>query len=163
MPERFHALAVQLGAPAGQTTLSVNINVTRWSTDAERDTVMNTLLEQPEKLLQVLQKMPPVGRLDSPGDVGYPLRYSQKTSAGGTDRIVLLTDRPIGFGEVVDNSRTLDYPITLIELRVGPSGKGEGRVAVAARLRADRVSRQLIAEDWNISPVLLQGLERERR
>jgi hypothetical protein len=162
-PEHFHALAVQMGAPPGQTSLSVDLGITRWSTSAEQDTVLNTVLEQPAKLVSVLQKMPSVGRLSTPGSVGYDLRYAQKTSAGGTDRILLLTDRPVGFGEATDSSRTLDYPITVIELRVQPNGKGEGKVAVAARLTGNRVSKQLMVEDWNISPVLLQGLERDKQ
>jgi hypothetical protein len=161
--ERFHALAVQLGAPQGQTTLPVDLSITRWSTSAERDTLLATLLEQPRKLVEVLQKMPAVGRLGATGNVGYELRYAQKTSSGGTDRIVLITDRPVGFVEAATQPRTIDYPITVIELRVGPSGKGEGKVAVAAKLAADTRTKDLVIEDWNISPVLLQGLERDKR
>jgi hypothetical protein len=161
--ESFHALAVQLGAPQGQTTLPVDLSITRWSTNAERDTLLATILEQPRKLVEVLQKMPAVGRLGATGNVGYELRYAQKTSSGGTDRIVLITDRPVGFAEAATQPRTIDYPITVIELRVGPSGKGEGKVAVAAKLGADRKTKELMIEDWNISPVLLQGLERDKR
>jgi hypothetical protein len=162
LPEHFHAMAVQLGADPGQTTVPVEIAVNRWSTTAEQDQVMNTLLEQPAKLLSVLQKMPAVGRLSTPGDVGFELRYAQRTSEGGTDRILLLTDRPVGFGEITNSSRTLDYPITVIELRVQPSGKGDGKVAVAAKLSASRISHNVTVEDWNISPITLNSLERDK-
>jgi hypothetical protein len=163
LPEHFHALAVQMGASPGQVSVPIDLTVTRWSTPSERDTVMSTILEQPKKLVEVLQKMPSVGRLSGVGDVGYDLRYAENTSSGGTDRIVLMTDRPVGFAEAQDSGRTLDYRITVIELRVGSNGKGEGKVAVAAKLTTDRKTKQLTVEDWNISPVRLQSLERDKK
>jgi hypothetical protein len=94
-PERFHGLAVQpagLGAP---TSLRVDLTVTRWSTQAEQDKLRTTLLEQPKNVLDVLSKMPEVGRIETPGNIGYALRYAQKTSTSGTERILLLTDRQV--------------------------------------------------------------------
>ena len=161
--ESFHALAVQPGAPPGQTTIPIDLRITRWSTDAERDAVMTAVVERSKKLVSVLEKMPAVGRLSSPGNVGYELRYAQKTSSGGTDRILLLTDRPVGFDEAAARDRTLDYPITVIELRVPPAGMGEGKIAVAARLTVDRVLKQIIVEDWNNTPVMLRALQRDKR
>jgi hypothetical protein len=162
-PENFYALAVQPGAGPGEATIPLNFLVSRWSTPAERDAILDTLLERPTKILEVLQKMPAVGRLTTPGSVGFELRYAQKISSGGTDRIMLLTDRPVSFGEVADRSRTLDYPLTLIELRVPPSTRGDGKIAIAARLTADPRTRQLMVEDWNFAPIMLQSVERERR
>ena len=160
--ERFHALAIQPAGGNGPTTLQIDLTITRWSTPAEQDAMRTTLLEQPKNALDVLRKMPEVGRIETPGNVGYALRYAQKSSAGGTDRILLLTDRPVGFAEAAVAGRTLDYPITVIELRVQPSGKGEGKIAVAARLIPNRMGRELMVEDWNFTPVLLQGVQRER-
>jgi len=162
-PEWFHGLAVQMGASPGSTTLQIDLSVTRMSTDQERDTVMNTILESPSKLVDVLRKMPSVGRLSSPGSVGYDLRYVEHTKIGTSDRFLLLTDRPVGFAEAVNNSRTLEYSVTVIELRVPPVGQGDGKIAVAAKLGVDARTKALTAEDWAISPVLIQALERERR
>jgi hypothetical protein len=158
--ERFRALAVQpagLGAP---TTLMVELAITRWSTDAEQQKLRTTLLEQPKNVLEVLSKMPEVGRIETPGNVGYALRYAQKTSTNGTDQILLLTDRPVGFAEAANSGRTLDYPITVIQLQMQPSGKGEGKIAVAARLIPNRLGKEIMVEDWNFTPVTLQGVER---
>lgn len=160
--QRFSALAVDLGSP-GAATLSVDVSITRWSTPDERDAVMNTLLEQGSaKLLQLLRAMPPVGRLSTPGTTGFELRYAARTSAGGTDRIFLLTDRPVGFWEASAGGRSLDYPFTVIELRVGPSGQGDGKIVVAAKVSVDRRTRTITFEDFGISPVLLQNLRRSR-
>jgi hypothetical protein len=154
---------VDLGSP-GAATLSIDLSITRWSTPAERDMVVTTLLEQGSaRLLQVLRAMPPVGRLSTPGTTGFELRYASVTSAGGTDRIFLLTDRPVGFWEASSSSRTLDYPFTVIELRVRPNGQGDGKIVVAARVSLDRATRTISFEDFGISPVLLQNLRRNSR
>jgi hypothetical protein len=44
----------------------------------------------------------------------------------GGERIFLATDRYIGFWEATQRPRTVDYPFTYIELRLGPDGTGEG-------------------------------------
>jgi len=160
--ERFRGLAVQpagLGAP---TTLQVELVVTRWSTPEEQDRLRTTLLEQPKNVLEVLSKMPEVGRIETPGSVGYALRYAQKTTTSGTEQILLLTDRPVGFAEAVNSGRTLDYPITVIQLEMKPSGKGEGKIAVAARLIPNRLGKEIMVEDWNFTPIVLQGIERQK-
>jgi hypothetical protein len=51
----------------------------------------------------------------------------------GGRRIVLATDRPIRFWEAWHQSRTLDYPFTVIELRMDSDGTGEGKLALASR------------------------------
>lgn len=160
--QSFSALAVQPGAPRGMTTIPITISITRWSTAEEQQLLMTTLLEQPSNLVEVLRKMPPVGRLTTPGDVGFELRYAQRTNPAGIEQMLVLTDRPVGFSELSNQSRTLDYPITAIQFRVPPAIKGDGQVIVAAKLSADRATRQLRIENWDIAPVLLQSVTRDR-
>jgi hypothetical protein len=160
--QSFSALAVQPGAPPGLTTINIRINITRWSTAEEQQAIMATLLERPSNLVEVLRKMPAVGRLTTAGDVGFELRYAQRTNPAGVEQILVLTDRPVGFGELSSMSRTLDYPVTAIQLRVPPAISGDGQVIVAARLSADRATRQLRIENWDIAPVMLKSVTRER-
>lgn len=160
---RFSALAVVPNAPPGQAAQSIDIIINRWSTPAERDRINTTLLEQgPEKLLQVLREMPEIGRLTSPGVLGHSLRYVARSSSGGTDRLLILTDRPIETWEAAQGGRTLDYPFTVIELRMGPSGRGEGKITVAAKIAVDKFSKEILFEDYSPTPVTLQGLRREK-
>src|SRR5678816_890318 len=96
--ERFTAVAVEnstLGSGAGTVLISID----RWSTAAEQDTLVTTLQERgAQALLDKLQDMKPVGRIRTPDSLGYDLHYAQQTPAGdGGRRIVLATDRPIGF------------------------------------------------------------------
>jgi hypothetical protein len=161
---RFSALAVSPpGAPAGQATLPIDIIVTRWSTTEERDLVTTTLLEQgPAKLLDVLKAMPAVGRLTTPGSTGFELRYAIGAKVDSMDRIMILTDRPVGFFEVSAGARSLDYPLTVIEITLDRNGKGKGTVAVAARIVVDRGTKEFSFEDYSVFPVLLQSVQHHR-
>src|SRR5581483_8512294 len=61
-PERYTALAVNMSGRGGAAAGTIEIVVNRWSTDAERDKLMNVLMDQgADKLLDVLQSMPRVG------------------------------------------------------------------------------------------------------
>jgi hypothetical protein len=91
-PERFTALAANTNN--GGTT-QIEIAVDRWSTAAERATLVKTLRDQgPDKLLSVLQGMRKVGFLRQTSSIGWDLRYAHKEAIpDGGERIVVATDR----------------------------------------------------------------------
>src|SRR5438067_13672856 len=80
-PEKFTAFAVNMGNLNGRTSAgTVEISVERWSTDAERTTLLDTLVEKgPEKLLDALQSTKRVGYIKTPESIGYDLHYAHKT------------------------------------------------------------------------------------
>jgi hypothetical protein len=162
-PERFTALAVNMGSPgpAGATTVEMVVN--RWSTDAERDRLMNVLMEQgPEKLLDALQKNPKVGYIRTPNSVGYDLHFARKTPLpDGGERVVLGTDRYIAYWEAVNRPRSLEYPFTVIELRINANGEGEGKMSLATKVIPDKESKTIVLEDYGTQPVLLQSVKRD--
>ena len=77
-PEHFVASYVDLNT--GRTG-PVEMDVRRWSTEAERAALMDTLFKQgSHALLDKLRDMRPVGRIYTPGSIGYELRYAQQQS-----------------------------------------------------------------------------------
>jgi hypothetical protein len=164
-PERFTALAVNFDSPSGGAAGTVEFVVDRWSTDAERDKLMTALMEKgPEKLLDVLQNIPRVGYIRTPNSVGYDLRYARRVPGeDGGERISLVTDRPITFWEASNRPRSIDYPFTVIELRIGPDGKGEGKLSIATKITADSDNKTIVLENYAIQPVLLQSVRREKK
>jgi hypothetical protein len=155
--EKFTAVAVandnvQTGAG------TVLINVDRWSTSAERDMLVNTLLEKgPRSLLEKLQETEPVGRIRTPDSLGYDLHYAQQTPLeDGGRRIVIATDRPISFWEAYNQSRTLDYPFVIIQMQLGPDGHGKGTMSVATKIRA--YDNNIDLENFATSPVMLNNI-----
>jgi len=160
-PERFTALAVNMDRGG---TASIEIAVNRWSTDAERDKLLNVLMEKgPDKLLDVLQDMPRVGYFRNVQSIGYDIHYARHTPLPeGGERVVLATDRRIGFWEAANRPRSIDYPFTVIELHLNKDGEGEGKMSVATKIIADKENKIVTLENYATSPVLLQGVKREK-
>jgi hypothetical protein len=160
-PERYRANAINLDVGAQGL---VDIAVERWSTPAQRDKLMSVLLnEGPEKLLDALRDMPHVGYFNTPGNLRWDLRYAWKTALpDGGERVVLATDRPISFREAARQSRTLDYPFTLIELRLNKDGEGEGMMSLATKIIADKEENTITLENWGTQPVTLKFVRREK-
>jgi hypothetical protein len=161
--ERQRFTAIALPATVGSPT-PIDILVERWSTPAENDQVMAALKGRGNQgVLETLQKLPRVGSFATTGATGYPLRYARQTvAADGVERITLATDRPIGFWEAFGRARTLDYPITLIELRLKPNGEGEGHAAPAARISLEPVTKTIFVENFEFQPVQLKSVKRQR-
>jgi hypothetical protein len=163
------AFAVNMGTVGTGRTASVQITIDKWSTPEERQQLIETMLEKgPDALLKALQKVPEKGRFRIPGLVGpdphqlrlgQTLRYTwQAPLPGGGRRIVIITDRYIGFQEARSQPRTMDYPFTLFEIRVGADGKGEGKMAVATKITFDKVARQVELENYSSEPVRLNAV-----
>ncbi len=160
LPERFSATAIdQNRARMGP----VEIRINRWSTDAERDRLMQTLLDKgPDKLLDALMDVKPVGSIQTPGNLAYDLRYARRTALPeGGERIVFVTDRRIGTWEAFNDARTVDYPFTVIELHLNRDGEGEGKMSLATRITADKENNIVVLENWDLQPVLLTNVKRE--
>ena len=164
-PERFTALAVNMSNVGRSGAATIEIAVDRWSTDAERDRLLTTLMERgADKLLDVLRDMRRVGYIRSPNSLGYDLHYARRTPLpDGGERVVLATDRPVGFWEAVNRPRSIDYPFTIIELHLNADGEGEGKLSLATKIVADKESKTIVLEDYANQPVLLTSVKRERR
>jgi hypothetical protein len=160
-PERFTAMAVNMDRGG---TSNIEIVVNRWSTESERTRLMNVLLEKgANKLLDALQDAPKVGYIRNVQSVGWDLHYAHKVPMPeGGERIVIATDRPIGFREARNQPRSIDYPFTVIELHMNREGEGEGKMSVATKIIADKENGIITLENYGTQPVLLQSVKREK-
>ena len=160
-PERYRANAVNLDVGAQGP---IDITVERWSTDAERDRLMSVLLDQgADHLLDVLKDMRHVGYFNTPGNLRWELRFARKTpQPDGGERVVLATDRRISFREAAHQTRSLDYPFTVIELRLNKDGEGEGNMSLATKIIPDKEANTVTLENWGTQPVMLKLVRREK-
>jgi|RhiMetStandDraft_4_1073278.scaffolds.fasta_scaffold24073_2 hypothetical protein len=163
-PERFTAVAVNMGTPGRAFTDRVDIVVERWSPRADRDRLLNDLFEKgPEKLLDALQKLPRVGYFRTPNSIGYDLHYSQRTDLPDHgEQVVLITDRYINFWEAANRPRTIDYPFTVIELHIDGDGKGEGKMSIATKIIGNKDTKTIVLENYATQPVMLNDVRREK-
>jgi hypothetical protein len=160
-PERFNANAVNMNRGASG---NIEIVVNRWSSDKDRDRLMSVLLEKgADKLLDVLQDLPRMGYFRSPSSVGWDIHFARRMPLpDGGERVVLVTDRRIGFWEASHQPRSIDYPFTVIELRLNADGEGEGKISVATKIIPDKENNIVTLENYDTQPVLLKNVKRER-
>jgi hypothetical protein len=162
--ERFTAFAVSTGgvhSSGGASTVQITID--RWSTDAERQRLIDTLQSKgPNALLDALRDMRQVGNIRTPDSLGYPLHYAHQSKLDeGGRRVVIATDRPINFWEQVNRPRSIDYPFTLIQMQIEPDGTGEGRMSFATRIIAHDNIIEL--ENYDSQPVMLNQVKAEKK
>lgn len=163
--ERYTAFAVNMdsSAVARPGAGTVELVVERWSTDAERDRLLKALVEKgPEKLLDTLQSLPRAGYIRTPNSIGYDLHYARKEPMEeGGERVVIATDRYISFWEAKNRPRTIDYPFTVIDMRINRDGVGEGKMSLATKITVGKDEKQIELENYGTQPVLLQNIKRE--
>ncbi len=159
--ETYTAFAASLGT--GKTAV-IDIAVSRWSTDQEREMLLATLQEfGRDKLVDTLQKLKPVGTIRASNSLGYDLYYAREhKAADGSRRVVLATNRRVSFRELANNLRSKDFQLTLIEIHLGPDGKGEGKLVPAAKVTWDKESKRIEIENYSALPVdLLQVIAKK--
>ena len=161
-PERFTANAVSLSTQYGTGQQTVEINVNRWSTSSDREVLIAALMKSPDELLKQLQKMRPVGTIRTPDSIGYDLHYAQQTPLPeGGRRIVIATDRPIGFSEATNRPRSIDYPFTVIQMNLDRNGMGSGTMSYATRITTKNNIIEL--EDFATQPIMLNNIRADAK
>jgi hypothetical protein len=160
-PARYTAAVID---PNNGRSGMVEIAVSRWSSDAQREKLISIARDQgPEKLLDVLQDLPSVGYFRTPDSVGWDLHYARRTpQPDGGERVVLVTDRRIGFWETTHQTPSVDYPFTVIELRLNGDGRGEGRMSLATKIIVDKDENQITLENYEHQPVLLKDVRHSK-
>ena len=159
--EEFTAVAIannNIQTGAGTVLISID----RWSTNAERETFVATLRNKgPQALVDALQDTRPVGRIRTPDSIGYDLRYAFQTPGeDGGRRIVIATDRPIGFWEAYNRPRTVDYPFTIVQMQIGPDGRGAGTLSEFTKVLAS--GDNIYLENFASAPVMLTDIRSKK-
>lgn len=172
-PIRMSAWAVNMTGGARASTATIEIRIDRWSTAEERQALIGTFLGKgQDALLRALQKAPVKGRMRIPGyqgpdphnyRLGWDLRYAWEVPGeDGGRRLVIATDRYIGFWEARNQPRSIDYPFTFIEIRLNAEGEGEGKMAVATQLSFNKKKNLVELENYGTEPVRLQNVKVEK-
>jgi len=161
--ESFSAKVVNFEQPMGRAPGLLQVRVTRWSTDADRDALTNALMKDGQNgVIGELKKMPAAGVIRTPGTAGYTFRYARRiAAANGDEQFLVVIDRPIGFAEFRQGWQTVDYPFTIVQMTLNANGEGSGQMMGATKLSANSVTGDIAFEHYNVSPQLLQNVRRE--
>jgi hypothetical protein len=174
--EKLHitAWAVDMSNIGTGATAMVDFTIERWTQPEEGAQLIATMLEQgQDALLRALQKMPSHGRMRFPSwegpdpfnaRLGWDIRYTARQPLpDGGRRIVMGLDRYITLWEARERPRTIDYPFTVIEMRVNKDGEGEGKLSIATKINFDKKENVIELETYASEPVRLQNVKVQRK
>ena len=174
VPIRMRAFAVNMTNVATGANGILEILVDRWSTTAERQDLISTMLDKgQDALLSRLQKAPVKGRIRLPNwqgpdpnnyRLGWDLRYTwHEPLPDGGERMLIATDRYMSFWEMRNQPRTVDYPFTFLEIHFPKEGKGEGRMALANQIRFDKKKNVIELEQYSAGDIRLNEITVEKK
>jgi hypothetical protein len=150
--------STQLGKNVG-----VKIIITSWSTKEDQQTLNEAFKQgQNQGLVNALQKMKSVGRIQIPGTLGYDIAYaiSVPTTTGRTVRFV--TNRKIAFGEAANNTQSMAYNLTGGQINIVDSdnSKSAGVLYPAAQLVINKdgeLQIELRKNPWKLVNIIVRG------
>lgn len=160
--ERFSfTVANQPKTGLNEDRLQVTIN--RWSTDAERDQFAAALgANDLAGARYTLHNAQAAGYLKWPGGLEYTLKYARRTPRpdGGID-LTLVTDSRVWVWWDTKMSLPLDEPFTVFHVRLDQNNVGQGKIAPASKVKADKAFG-VVVSDHDSHPVLLTDFRPQR-
>jgi hypothetical protein len=176
--EEFTAFAININSrPTGMSgqaganrpsTATLTIRIERWSTDEERTGLLTILKGEQnvnranQALLRAMQRLDRVGTIRESSSLAWDLRYArQNPLPEGGRQIILGTDRPIGFWEARNQPRTIDYPFTILEMRLDKANQGEGKMLADTQISIDPKTNEIVLEHFDLAPVRLNQIRRQ--
>jgi len=153
----------------------IDILIERWSTDAERDALQGTLVDRgPADLLAALHKnvkrragvvlLPGVPNLGARVRTRTPknVLFAREVVTKAGRQLVFATDQHIGVGEPRIYSRAELQEFNLLDIRIGPDGKGVGKLGLAANVAYNKQTNTFEVADYGKQPVRLIDVRVEK-
>jgi len=160
--EVYQAQAMGQGTQLGKI-FDVNIHIDQYSTEDDRQALIAAFQKDGSKgLSDALQKMHAKGQLAVTGTVGFEITYARRVMTADGYRIRVLTNRPIYFGEELNNGRSLNYNLTFVELNISDQkNKSTGLLLPAVQFKVDKKTNEVVAETYR-NPWKLQNIIRSK-
>ena len=135
-PEVFNARAT-VGTTAGRGDAYVTIRVDHYSAKKDIDTLESALKNGGSAaFVQALKGSPIAGAFEVGGRT-VSIRYAKEVTSGKGRTITLVLDTPVYFigGGVPGAKPREGFDVAVIQLHMDPAGVGEGKIAVAAKVK----------------------------
>jgi len=112
------------------TQLGRNIGITliiyEWSTPEDRQVLVEAFQKgQNQGLVNALQKMKAVGRINIPGTLGYDVSFIRLIPQPNGRKIRFVTNRKISFGEAYADSQSQSFDLTAGEFDLNDQDKSK--------------------------------------
>src|SRR6478735_43749 len=105
--------------------VNIDLHIREYSKPEDQKILLQAFTEGgSEELTNALDKMSSKGRMAISGTIGYDVHYIRIFhNSDGSKTIRFVTDRPIRFGEAWGDTRSRDYSVSIIEIKIPASGK----------------------------------------
>ena len=157
--ETIDATAFGTSTQLGRT-FGVKLIIHEFSGPEDRDIIVQAFQKgQNDGLVNALEKMKSVGRIQIPGTLGYDVTYIREilTPTGRTIRFV--TSRKIAFGEAYWDTLTKSFNLTAGEININDKDrdKSDGVLFPAAQLIVNKEGElqwELNQNSWRLTNIL---------
>ena len=157
--ETIDATAFGTSTQLGRT-FGVKLIIYEFSGPEDRDIILQAFQKgQNDGLVNALEKMKSVGRIQIPGTLGYDVTYIREilTPTGRTIRFV--TSRKIAFGEAYWDTQTKSFNLTAGEIKINDKDrdKSDGVLFPAAQLIVNKEGElqwELNQNSWRLTNIL---------
>jgi hypothetical protein len=158
--EVFTGSLMVLNAPRSGI-LRLRVVVERWTTDEERQKLVEAVRAGTDALVEAMDKME-AGYVQIDNNLRWPVRSAASYQTDKGRLVRFATNRPINYLETSNATRSRDYPIGFIELLMPPEGKGEGALLAATQVQFNAEGRlEVKSLPTNTGPQKVTNVESE--
>jgi hypothetical protein len=170
--QRFSARAVSV--VDNKDVGPIDILVDHWSNNTERDALQHAFIDQGvDTLLPMLHRLhgragvvllPGVQSLGTRVRTRTPknLLFARESVTKTGRQLVFIADQHVGFGEPAIYSRAELQEFNLLDIRIGPDGKGVGKLAGADKVTYNQRTRMFEVKDYGALPARLVDVHVEK-
>ena len=157
--EVYQAQAMGQNTQAGQT-FNVTVHIDEYSTPEELQILVDAFNRGGSKgLYNALDKMSARGHIAITGTLGYDIKFARKVPMEEGFRLIVVTNRPVSFGEAWNSGRSINYNLSYLEMTLNKeTGKGSGTLIPAALFKIDKKSGEVTVEAFR-NPWTLSNIE----
>ncbi|MEE4271812.1 MAG: hypothetical protein V2I67_09060 [Thermoanaerobaculales bacterium] len=154
----------------------VDIRIERWSTDDEREELVQILSTEGNRALaSALDEKDETGWVSfDPRGGGGPgrdprrsyFKYAREIAHAEGREIILITNQYPGYGQTpqaANGAKLANYPVSFVLLKLRENDAGEttgiGRMFVGAKLRYDIASKKFVIDEFPMDPVYLKDVK----
>lgn len=144
------------------STAQVQVGISRWTPDEERQALLETTKEGgPAALRAAIAEQKDHGWFRVRGGKKIPLRYARQIVERYGRRVIVVTEEPIPLGDMSKLGETADRAVSILELHIRDTEANDGRVAAAAELSFNEEG-QLVITNFVTEPVRLIEVQLKR-
>ena len=161
LPKKIYVQAQAMGTSTQMgRTFNMTLIIEELSTDEERAGLIEAFQAKGnEGLVNALSKMHAKGRMSVTGTLGYDIAYAKQfPQPDGSTVLRIVTDRPLRFGEVWADTRSMDYSLSGVEIIVPKDKKKvSGTLYPAAQLKMNKQGQlelELYQNPWKLVNIM---------